>query len=636
MSGICGIFRFDGAPVAHDDIDRQMARLAHLGTDGARTWSAGPLGLGHLMMRVTREDAFDAQPPHDGAISLVADLRLDNRDELAGAMSIGASALADMPDSALLLAAYRTWGADCVDHLVGDFAFAVWDAHKQSLTLARDHMGQRHVFYHRGDGFFAFAAEIKGLWALPDVPRALSEANLAGSLLGGERTDSGATDYEGIRALPGGTVLTIAADGAMTSRRYWEPHADPAHEGRDEAYYIETYRKVVGEAVACRLRRATRPAGLLMGGGFDSGAICGLAGPVVSAQERKLIAVSSVMPEDYSGTIRHARRWVETCRRTMPHLDVRYVTREGLDAFSFMEAGFLSGDNRHSPNRYATQPLFAEVAAAGARIVMDGHGGDYTVNPRGQNALVRLLRKGQLRRFAAEFKATRRHLRQSVRQTLVRNVLLQLAPAAWMRVWVNHRNGLALFGPTRPLSRELIRTRAPTTRPRHRQRSGESPRVTMLEALRSQQNLPAQGYSVPAAAHGLEFTQPFHDKRVVEFGLAIPEDLYFKDGKDRHLARAALKDLYPPEFQDRPPGNDDLAPDFLMMAKRIEPRVLAEIDRMQKAAKLSRYFDFPRMRAMLTRRTLQQHASGDEYDTRQALLAFIAARYIEWFRGGNA
>jgi asparagine synthase (glutamine-hydrolysing) len=158
----------------------------------------------------------------------------------------------------------------------------------------------------------------------------------------------------------------------------------------------------------------------------------------------------------------------------------------------------------------------------------------------------------------------------------------------------------------------------------------------MVRMLRAQQNLPAQGYSVSAAAYGLEFTQPFHDKRVVEFGLAIPEALYVKNGKTRHLARAALADLYPPEFQDRPPGNDDMGPDFLMMAKRIEPRVLAEIDRMEKAGHLSRYFDFARTRAMLTRRRVDQHNSGNEYDTRQALLAFLAARYIEWFRGHNA
>jgi asparagine synthase (glutamine-hydrolysing) len=635
VSGICGIVCFGDTAVAERDLDRQMKALAHLGPDRTRTWLGGPTGLGHLMMRITREDAFDAQPLHDGNLAFVADVRLDNREELAAALAITREALAATPDSALLLAAWKRWGADCVEHLIGDFAFAVWDATARTLTLVRDHMGQRHVFYTQGDGFFAFTAEIKGLWALPQVPRGLREDMMVQHLLHDEPDDIGATQYQGIRAVPGGTVLTVGPDGAVTTRRYWEPHADPAHEGRDEAYYIETYRKVVTEAVACRLRRATTSAGLFMGGGFDSSAICALAGPTVRAQGRKFIAVSSVMPEDYRGTIHHARKWVEMCRRAMPHLDVRYVTREGLDIFTGMERGFLATDRGHSPNRYVSDAMFKEIAAAGARIVMDGHGGDYTVNPRGQNALVRMLRKGQFRRFASEFNAMRRHLRQSVKQTLVRNVLSQLVPASWMQIRIRHRNGLALFGPTMPLSRRVIAARRKNARSRLAWRSGESQRVGMLRALRGQQNFPAQGYSVSAAAHGLEFTQPFHDKRVVEFGLAIPEELYVKDGKTRYLARTALKDLYPPEYQGRPPGNDDMGPDFLMMAKRIEPRVLAEIDRMEKAGYLARYFDFSRMRKMLTRRTIDQHASGNEYDTRQAQLAFLAARYIEWFRGDN-
>ena len=636
MSGICGIFRFDGEPIARRDLDRQMARLVHLGPDRARTWSAGRIGLGHLMMRVTREDISDAQPLHDAGLTLVADLRLDNREELARALSIDAAALSEMPDSALLFAAYKTWSADCVDHLIGDFAFAVWDARQQSLTLARDHMGQRHVFYHKGDGFLAFATEIKGLWALPQVPRTLLEASVVQGLLFDEPTDVGATRFEGIRAVTGGTVLTVDTVGAITSHRYWEPHGDPAHEGRDEAYYVETYRKVLGEAVACRLRRARTPAGLFMGGGFDSSAICALAGPVVTAQGRKLIAVSSVMPEDYRGTIHHARRWVEMCRRVMPHLDVRYVTREGLDIFTDMERRFLATDGGHSPNRYVTDAMYAEIAATGARIVMDGHGGDYTLNPRGQNALVRLLLKGEFRRFGSEFNAMRRHLRQSAKQTLVRNVLLQLAPASWMVLWTRYRSGLALLGPTMPLSRQIIQARNPKARSLFRHRSAESQRWSMERTLRMQQDSLAIAGSISAAAHGLEFTQPFHDMRVVELGLAIPEEFSVKNGRTRYLARAALKDLYPPEYQDRPPGSDDLGPDFLMMAKLIEPRVLAEIDRMEKAGRLSRYFDFPRMRAMLTRRTVEQHASGNEYDTRQAMLAFLVARYIEWFRGDNA
>ena len=636
MSGICGIFRFDGEPVAQRDLDRQMAQLAHLGPDRARAWCAGPVGLGHLMMRVTREDISDAQPVRDAEVSLVADLRLDNREALAEALSIGSAALSDMPDSALLFAAYKKWGADCVDHLIGDFAFAVWDARNGTLTLARDHMGQRHVFYHKGEGFFAFATEIKGLWALPQAPRTLLEERVVQGLLFDEPSEVGTTGYEGIRAVPGGAVLTITSDGTVASRRYWEPHADPAQEGREEAYYIETYRKVLSEAVACRLRRATRPAGLFMGGGFDSSAICALAGPVVTRQGRKLIAVSSVMPEDYRGSIKHARRWVEMCRRHMPHLDVRYVTREGLDIFTGMERGFLATDQGHSANRYVTDAMYAEIAASGARIVMDGYGGDYTLNPRGQNALVRFLLKGQFRRFGSEFHAMRRHLRQSAKQTLVRNVLLRLVPPSWMTVWTRYRNGHRLFGPTMPLSRQVIEGRNKQARPLFPSQWGQSMRVGMEQVLRMQQNAAVTGGSIPAAAHGLELTQPFHDKRVVEFGLAIPEELYVKNGRTRYLARAALKDLYPAEYQDRPPGNDDMGPDFLMMAKRIEPRVLAEIDRMEKAGRLSRYFDFACMRAMLTRRTVEQHASGNEYDTRQAMLAFLAARYIEWFRGDNA
>jgi len=636
MSGICGIFRFDGAPVTGRDLDRQMTRLAHLGPDQARAWCAGPIGLGHLSMRINHEDAFDSQPLHDEKISMVADLRLDNREELAAALSIGAAALSVLPDSALLLAAYKKWSADCVDRLIGDFVFASWDGRTRSLTLARDHMGQRHVFYYKGEGFLAFATEIKGLWALPQVPRILDEASIAQLLLVDEATDAGATYYEGIRAVPGGTVLTIGADGAITSRRYWEPRADPAHEGRDEAYYVETYRKVLSEAVGCRLRRATAPAGVFMSGGFDSSAICALAGPVVAAQGRKFVAVSSVMPEDYGGTIRHARRWVELCRRFMPHLDVRYVTREGLDTFTGMEQDFLAADRRHSPNGYVTRAMFAQIAAAGAQVVMDGHGGDYTVNPLGQDALARLLLRGEFSRFVSESGAMRRHLRQTVKQTFVRNVFLQLVPTSWTGVWRRYRSGLRLFGPTMPVSRQVIQGRSPMARARHRWRPGESPRARIERALRAQQNFSAQGYSVPAAARGLEFTQPFHDKRVVEFGLAVPEELYVKNGRTRHLARVALKDLYPPEYQDRAPGNDDLGPDFLMMSKRIEPRVLAEIDRMEKSGRLSRYFDFPRMRAMLTRRTVEQHASGNEYDTRQAMLAFLTARYIEWFRRDNA
>ncbi len=637
MSGVCGVVRFDGGAVDRRDLERQTERLKHLGPDKVSTFIEGPIAMAHLMMRITREDGVDAQPVHHGALTLVADARIDNREEMARALSISPEALADMPDSVLILQAWRRWGEAAPEHLVGDFLIVVWDAEARTLTLARDHMGQRHCFYHQGAGFFAFATEIKGLWALPDVPRKMDDDRTSRAGLFEENDDIGATGYLGIRALPGGTVGVLDAGGGFAWRRYWEPHAAPEHEGRDEAYYLATYRQVITEAVECRLRRSVWSAGLLMGGGFDTSAICGLAGPVVTAQGRKFIAASSVMPEDYRGTIHCARRWVEMCRRHMPHLEVLYVTREGLDIFTDMEAGFLATDGGHSPNRYVNDALYKVIKTAGARIAMDGFGGDYTVNPRGQNALTRMLHRGQWRRFIREFMAVKQRTRLSMRQMLVRHVFYPLLPGWLATARANRANGLRMFGPTMPLSKAVLTDhRRRKAKSRFNRKPLASQRDGMLNTLRNLQNGQALAGSTAAAQHGLEFTQPFHDMRVVEFGLAVPEDLYMKEGKERWLARNALADVYPPQYQMRPAGNDDLGPDFLTMAKRVEPRVLAEIDRMEKAGKLNGSFDFARMRKMLTRRRLQDHNSGNEYDTRQAQLAFLKARYIEWFRGDNA
>jgi asparagine synthase (glutamine-hydrolysing) len=634
MSGVCGLVRIDGATVDPRDLARQTTRLKHLGPDGISPWTDGPAGMAQLMMRITREDGFDAQPVHEAECTLVADARLDNREALADELGIAAEALVEMPDSALLMRAWRRWGERTPEHLVGDFVFAVWDADARSLTLARDHMGQRHVFYHQGEGFFAFATEFKGLWALPDVPRELLEDRFVSALTFEIEPEVGATTFAGVRALPGGSIGVLDAHGRFAWRRYWEPHADPTHEGRDEAYYVETYRQVLAEAVACRLRRAVHPAGLFMGGGFDTSAICALAGPVVTPQGRKFIAASSVMPQDDERTTHQLRRWVEICRRDMPHLEVRYVTREGLDIFTRMEEGFGATEFAHSPNHYVTDALLEVIKAGGARIVMDGFGGDYTINPRFPNALARLLLRGKWSRFFAEFSAVKRRLRLDTRRMLIRYLLYPVLPISLTRARSRLASGRRPFGPTMPLAKPVLKSPRRFRSSRRYSPVGD-PRKAMMWALRGQQNLPSVGYALSAASHGLEFTEPFHDKRVVELGLAIPEDLYLKEGKDRWLARTALADLYPPEFQDRLPGNDGFDPDFLVMATRVEPKVLAEIDRMERSGRLTQHFDFQRMRKMLTRRS-RDGDFGNQIATRQALLAFLRARYIEWFTGQNA
>lgn len=639
MSAIFGILRFDGHAVSARDLERMGNALRHRGPDGRNFVTDGHIGIGHCLMRVNLEDRFEAQPVRDLAadLILVADCRIDNREELAPQCGIAAAELRDVPDGALLLRAYKTWGDDCAKHLLGDFAFALWDRRCGKLLLGRDHMGQRNVFYHKGKYFFAFASEIKALWALADVPRRLPDEEIARFFFrtAAQRPEGG-TRYAGIAAVPGGSVVVTGQDGSLTSRRYWEPHADPAHQDRDEAYYVEKYRSVLSEAVACRLRRLTGPAALLNSAGFDTAAIAGLAGPVVTAQGRKLTSLCWLGEETTKTTRGDIRPWVEACRRVMPHLDIRELSRKSEAPLSGIERVFLAHDGPGSGNRKTWGYLFAEATAAGARLIMDGYGGDYTLNPRGLGALARHLRRGQLRRFCSELQARLRMSEVSSWRVLKHEIVLPLLP--WFVIqWQRRVRRIGSYALRTSALHEIEGPRL--ERLRRNNAAGpelESIPITAMRAcIRYHIDLICRGAaaagSIPAAAHGLDLTRPFHDKRVVELALAIPEDLYVKNGLNRYLARRALADVYPPEFRTRGRGNVGALGDSAIL-DTAAAELLAEAERLAGSEKLMPYFDFAWARRVLAEPDRAGITMARKY---AALRALLTARFIEWFGGSN-
>jgi asparagine synthase (glutamine-hydrolysing) len=640
MSAIFGILRFDGAPAAPRDVERMGRVLAHRAPDGRAVAVDGAMGLGHGLMRVNQEDFFEAQPLGADGVLLAADLRLDNREALAEAFGIGAEALRDMPDSALLLRAYKKWGADCAAHLIGDFAFAIWDVARRTLLLGRDPMGQRAVVYHRGDGFFAFASEIKALWALGGVPQEMPEEEIGRVLmLRMDRRAPGGTLYRGIAGLPGGATLAVDAAGDMRLTRYWEPRADPSHENRDEAYYVAAYRTVLEEAVACRLRRLIKPAALLLSGGFDSAAIAGLAGQVLAARKRKLLALSAVPSEEHRGVPGDITPYVEACARVMPHLDLRLLSPPKASPLAEIERRFLANDGPTPIGYASTHRFFVQAKSAGARVIMDGIGGDYTINPRGYAALAWLLRRGHVGRFLAEIGPYMRATGHSPFETLRNAVAAQLLPARFVnavRNWWQGRpmvRGAAAIQPAflrRLLASGAVgKDRLIPTLPR------TAMRRKLLEAIKRSSSPAFAGFSVAAASYGLELTRPFHDRRVVELGLAIPERLYMKGGRTRHLARLALADIYPPEILGRGPHNDPMTPEAPVALEAARAELLREAERLSGNAALSDYVDFAMVRQLLSV-PIAKEGTGLLARQVQAARGIMMARFLEWLRRDNA
>jgi asparagine synthase (glutamine-hydrolysing) len=639
VSGIFGLLRLDGGVVTRRELDGQARALGHRGPDRGKTRPDGPVGLGHVLSRITHEDAFDAQPLTDPAsgVTLTADIRLDNREVLAEALNIAADALADLPDSALLLCAYQRWGEACVDHLLGDFAFAIWDGPRQRLVLARDHLGQRPLCYHHGSDVFVFASEPRGLFAIPEVPQRLDMTIVGARFIFDAAPKKGISQFEGVRGVEGGRVMTIDAGGKVATRHYWTPKPAPEHLDRDEAYYVAAYGRVLSEAVACRVRRTTRPPALLLGGGFDSGAILGLAARTLATQGRALVAASSVMAQGAPATRGDARPWVERLVNHVGGVDIRYVTREGADILTDLTADFMRTDGAHGPTRYVNTRLYQAVSDAGARVLMTGDGGDYTLNPRANRMLLRLLLQGRIRWFLREFRAIRRATGARSLPLLYHEVVAPLAPSALVQPVRRMRRGLTPFGPAPPITPGFLAELAAAG---YGPAPGASPlrrgsRRAALSAMLTRGQTSGVGGNL-AASFGLELTLPYLDKRVVELALAIPDELTFRGGRDRYLARTSLKDILPPEFQTRGSANDDLAPDYQQMIARIEPRIFAEIDRMEREGRMGRYYDLPRMRRMLTGRDAPFRNRRTRTAVEHAARAFIHARYIEWFSRDNA
>ncbi|GGA55897.1 asparagine synthase-related protein [Sphingomonas psychrolutea] len=639
MSAIWGILRFDGAGVADRDIDRMGAAMAVRCGDGSATFLDGSVGLGHGLMRVTREDAFDQQPLYDrdAGLVLVADCRIDNREEIAVALDLDPATLATMPDSAIVLHAYRRWGDSCAAKLIGDFAFAVWDVARKRLLLARDHMGQRALHYHLGEGFFAFATDITALWAAPGVPRALDEVSLGAVVNFWGNAMEGRMLPAGIRSAGGGTTLAIGTGGTVDGRRYWEPHADPAHLGHDDAYYVANYRKILEEAVACRVRRLVDRPGLSLSGGFDSGSIAALAGPALP-EGGKLVSVTSAMPERAEGWPYDPRPWVELCKRDMPHLDVHYIDFRDQDPLDGLEEFFAaSGGLPVTPSAYADAEAFGVLKAVGARLIMDGEGGDYTLNDRGQMALANLAAQGRIPNLLHEMRAHRRVTGERWRSIVLRQTLFPLLPRSLRGFLIAARRGFRGNGPLVALktsfTARLIAAGAIRGADRFPAGASERLRHRVITDSLFRQSAYATALEAMAASYGLALTRPFFDRRVVEFALAVPRHLDVRDGRNRYLACAALQDVLPGEFQDRPRANDGPIADPLSL----DDGSLREAVALLETTRIAEFFDFARIRSLLDR-AIDPDAgtkAAREQARRFSILSLVAARYTDWLDSRN-
>lgn len=536
MSGIVGILNTDGAPVSGDLIGRMVDFLRFRGPDAQNLWCDAEIGLGHTLLGTTgnataAQASVDQQPcTIDDRVWIVSDSRIDARSELCDKLHSSSNArLTDFSDARLILLAYQRWGKDCLDHLIGDFAFAIWDGPRKQLFCARDHFGVKPFYYVRLSSAFIFSNTLNCLRLHPDVSAKLNDRAISDYLLFGYGKDANTTSFEQIQKLPPGHFL-LCAGGTLKISRYWRLQQTSELRYKKRREYIENFRSVLATAVDDRLPRGA--AAVFMSGGLDSSSVAATARHSIGDDsQRRLRAFSAVyhrLIPDKEGD--YASRVAKFCG-----IPLTFLVADDYQLFQHWREGDVgSAEPCDQPIGALDRDLYSQIAAH-ARVVFSGEGGDPCLVPSPE-AVIELLKAGKFWQLAAGYGRCawwQRSMPKAGLRTLIRSRASGGA-ASRLPEWINPELALKL---------DLV----------HRERELED-RPVAIDGQRSAalKNLTQlwwtnyfELYDPGNLRQLVETRHPFFDIRVVNFLLGLPT-LPWCLGKQ--IIREAMVGILPPEI----------------------------------------------------------------------------------------
>src|SRR5438445_6025650 len=276
MCGIAGSIQFrNDSHVDPENVERMCRAIVHRGPDDDGIYVQGRVGLG--MRRLSIVDLATGHQPisnEDGKVWIVFNGEIYNHLAVREKLLAHGHRYTTNSDTETIVHAYEEYGRDCVHHLRGMFAFAIWDTRLRKLFVARDRLGIKPLYYRITPENFLFSSEVKAILAHPGVRPEFHRAGLpeylAFGYLSGEETF-----YAGISKLMPGHTLELEEDGTLQIQSYWDLPEDQRDEDKPESYYVHSYRELLEEAVSSHLMSDV-PLGVFLSGGIDSSVVAAL------------------------------------------------------------------------------------------------------------------------------------------------------------------------------------------------------------------------------------------------------------------------------------------------------------------------------------------------------------------------
>ncbi len=553
MCGICGVINknFEPIPAIEHKVETMKNLIAHRGPDGEGTWIHPDhhTGFGHLRLSIIDLQTGD-QPMCDETGSwIVYNGEIYNYLELQ--KELGADQFKTTSDTEVILRAYRKWGADCVSHFRGMFAFVLWDAPSQRIFCARDRFGIKPFYFYQDQNLFFFASEPKAL--LPFVGEIRTNLEALKEYLAFQFCLDGKTLFDGIHELQPSHHLTISAE-KISVKKYWEVYYEPDF-SHDEKYYEEALRGLVKDSVNIHTR-ADVPIGSYLSGGVDSSAIASLASSGDPANFMGFTGKFAEGPEfDESAYAREVAQengfplleitisaddFIENIRKVIYHMDYPVAGPGSFPQF-----------------------MVSQMAVKHRKVVMGGQGGDEIF---GGYTRYLIAYFEQCIKAAIDGTMDNGNFIVTYESILPNLTSLRNYKPLLQQFWKDE-----LFAPMdRRYFRLINRANA----------IGDEIKWDMLEdfsafqtfrGIFNSENIGKESYFdlmthfdfktlLPALlhvedrvsmAHGLESRVPFLDHPIVELAAKMPPNVKFKDGNLKHILRKAVRPFIPESIYSR-------------------------------------------------------------------------------------
>ncbi len=596
MTALAGLWSRRGE-TTEGTVGRMLDAQASFGPEPAIRRTLDGATLGRRLYPLIPEDDFDRGPVSggDGALLLAADARIDNRDELAAALNLSSADVSRMAEPQLLMAVIERWGVPGLVRVVGAFAVMLWDVRRHVLTLARDPLGERPLFYHRGDGFVAATSMPRGLHAHPDIPYAPSERATADFLAVLPEDDEGF--FAGIMRVRPGYALAIDADG-ITSTRLWTPERKVLRLKPEE--YAEGLRFELDRAVAARLRRIDGAVGAHLSAGLDSASVAATAARLLGSEPlHAFTAVPGSGAPAPGGAIGDEGPLAARVAALHPNIAHVAVRGDGRSPLPLLDRHF---DLYQRPVMNPWNALWGEAINDAARergvgVLLTGQLGNFTLSHDGVPHLPQLLGTGRLIALARLVRQlrTRGWRKRRIGATTLGPFL---PPALW--TWLTDRFGVSLalqaYSALRLDAITDLDARAASSGTDLSYRPWRDGRAMRLWGL---DRVDMGSYNKGTlAGWGIDLRDPTADRRLIEWALSVPDEQYILDGEPRSLARRAFADRLPPALVTEHRRGYQAA-DWHVGATAALAGLAAELDGIERCRPADAVVDVDRLRALV-------------------------------------